>query len=83
MSWPSMRVSLPTSRRCIHSVSTGWISCLPANTRSPIIKLTNIVNKLSAQQPEVLEQLRPLERKLGLVLTLFKVRFSSGNVKLA
>lgn len=37
------------------------------------LQLTSIVNTLAASQPEVLAQISPLERKLGLVLTLFKV----------
>ncbi|GAA6020893.1 hypothetical protein JCM10207_003180 [Rhodosporidiobolus poonsookiae] len=30
------------------------------------------IQRLSATQPQVLVELRPLERKLGLILTLFK-----------
>jgi len=37
-----------------------------------IEKLTGLTNTLSTSQPEIFEQLRPLEKKLGLVLTLFK-----------
>jgi hypothetical protein len=33
------------------------------------------IQKLSAVQPHLLNQVRPLERKLGLVLTLFKGPF--------
>lgn len=36
------------------------------------MKLTNITTALAQAQPEVLEQLRPLETRLGYVFTLFK-----------
>ncbi|GAA6055093.1 hypothetical protein JCM3770_001793 [Rhodotorula araucariae] len=31
-----------------------------------------VVQRLAAAQPQILTELRPLERKLGLILTLFK-----------
>ncbi|POY74213.1 hypothetical protein BMF94_2651 [Rhodotorula taiwanensis] len=34
--------------------------------------IATIVQRLSGIQPQLLAELRPLERKLGLVLTLFK-----------
>jgi len=34
--------------------------------------MAKLTTKLSAAQPAVLEQLRPLERKMGLVLTLYQ-----------
>ncbi|GAA6021644.1 hypothetical protein JCM11491_001250 [Sporobolomyces phaffii] len=35
-------------------------------------ELSTVVQRLSAVQPHLLGELRPLERKLGLVFTLFK-----------
>jgi DASH complex subunit DAD3 len=35
-------------------------------------QLADLAQELSLMQPALLEQLRPLERKLGLVFTLFK-----------
>ncbi|KAM0752562.1 hypothetical protein T439DRAFT_323199 [Meredithblackwellia eburnea MCA 4105] len=34
--------------------------------------MAKLATKLSSTQPEILEQLRPLEMKMGLVLTLFQ-----------
>ncbi|GAA5881714.1 hypothetical protein JCM5296_006250 [Sporobolomyces johnsonii] len=34
--------------------------------------IATVVQRLSAVQPALLAELRPLERKLGLILTLFK-----------
>ncbi|GAA6043795.1 hypothetical protein JCM8097_007712 [Rhodosporidiobolus ruineniae] len=34
--------------------------------------VTAVVQRLASAQPHLLQELRPLERKLGLVLTLFK-----------
>lgn len=39
---------------------------------SALEKMATLVGNLSTSQPEILERLRPVERKLGLVLTLFK-----------
>ncbi|KAK9898179.1 hypothetical protein P389DRAFT_30193 [Cystobasidium minutum MCA 4210] len=35
-------------------------------------KLTEVANTLAGMQPEIMAQLVPLERKLGLVVTLFR-----------
>ncbi|GAA5964381.1 hypothetical protein JCM3765_006396 [Sporobolomyces pararoseus] len=35
-------------------------------------EMAAVVQRLSAVQPQLLAELRPLERKLGLVFTLFK-----------
>ncbi|BGP55129.1 hypothetical protein JCM8202_001948 [Rhodotorula sphaerocarpa] len=35
-------------------------------------EIATVVQRVSAVQPQLLAELRPLERKLGLVLTLFK-----------
>lgn len=37
-----------------------------------LLQISIVVQRLSAVQPHLLNQVRPLERKLGLVLTLFK-----------
>ncbi|TNY19594.1 hypothetical protein DMC30DRAFT_417727 [Rhodotorula diobovata] len=34
--------------------------------------IAQVVQRLAAAQPQILSELRPLERKLGLILTLFK-----------
>ena len=36
-------------------------------------QLTAITNELASLQPDLLERITPLERKLGMVMTLFKV----------
>lgn len=36
-------------------------------------KLAELANTLAGMQPEIMTQLVPLERKLGLVVTLFRV----------
>ncbi|GAA5845084.1 hypothetical protein JCM11251_000004 [Rhodosporidiobolus azoricus] len=43
-----------------------------AQTARSLDEVTATVQRLSAAQPQVLAELRPLERKLGLILTLFK-----------
>lgn len=35
-------------------------------------RLTSITNKLASSQPEIMHAIVPLEKKLGMVLTLFK-----------
>ncbi|GAA5940072.1 Dad3p [Sporobolomyces koalae] len=35
-------------------------------------EMSTVVQRLAAVQPHLLSELRPLERKLGLVFTLFK-----------
>lgn len=37
------------------------------------VQLAEIANRLAGMQPEIMAQLVPLERKLGLVVTLFRV----------
>jgi hypothetical protein len=48
----------------------------PPSTPADFIKrnkqVANTTQRLSLAQPIILENLRPLERKMGLVLTLFK-----------
>ncbi|GAA5917393.1 hypothetical protein JCM6882_000843 [Rhodosporidiobolus microsporus] len=43
-----------------------------AATARNLDDITATVQRLSSAQPQVLAELRPLERKLGLILTLFK-----------
>lgn len=38
------------------------------------LQLAEVANTLAGMQPEIMAQLVPLERKLGLVVTLFRVR---------
>lgn len=45
---------------------------LPSNLVESFAQLADVAQELSLAQPALLEQLRPLERKLGLVFTLFK-----------
>jgi hypothetical protein len=42
------------------------------------LQMTAAVQRLSAVQPHLLAELRPLERKFGLVLTLFHGKFHSS-----
>ncbi|GAA6001002.1 Dad3p [Rhodotorula paludigena] len=43
-----------------------------ASTARSLDDIATVVQRLSAAQPQILAELRPLERKLGLILTLFK-----------
>lgn len=43
-----------------------------ANTICRGLQIASTTHKLASIQPHLLNELRPLERKLGLVLTLFK-----------
>ena len=52
----------PTSRRCARAAR-----CAPL-----ITQLAALANQLSLTQPALLEHLRPLEQRLGLVFTLLK-----------
>lgn len=38
----------------------------------PSVQIATVVQRVSAVQPQLLAELRPLEHKLGLILTLFK-----------
>lgn len=42
--------------------------------------MSTVVQRLSSVQPHLLSELRPLERKLGLVFTLFKGKFPLFSV---
>lgn len=70
------RVSLSRRAPCCWRWACG--SCL--NPRPPLapalrlLQLTSITNKLASSQPEIMHAIVPLEKKLGMVLTLFKVR---------
>jgi hypothetical protein len=48
----------------------------PSHSRADMIRkgtqIASTTHKLASIQPHLLNELRPLERKLGLVLTLFK-----------
>ncbi|SCZ93760.1 BZ3500_MvSof-1268-A1-R1_Chr6-3g08867 [Microbotryum saponariae] len=43
-----------------------------SNVSHNLDEMSTVLQRLSSMQPYMLNQLRPLERKLGLVLTLFK-----------
>ncbi|SCV67582.1 BQ2448_5193 [Microbotryum intermedium] len=43
-----------------------------SNVSRNLEEMSTAVQRLSSMQPHILNQVRPLERKLGLVLTLFK-----------
>ena len=44
-------------------------------------QLAEVANTLSAMQPEIMAQLVPLERKLGLVVTLFRVSCLASTIE--
>ncbi|CEQ40316.1 SPOSA6832_01925 [Sporobolomyces salmonicolor] len=56
---------------------------VPALTRRDSVQIATVVQRLSAVQPALLAELRPLERKLGLILTLFKGEFSLPQHRIA
>ncbi|KDE04518.1 hypothetical protein MVLG_05084 [Microbotryum lychnidis-dioicae p1A1 Lamole] len=43
-----------------------------SNVSHNLDEMSTVLQRLSSMQPYILNQFRPLERKLGLVLTLFK-----------
>jgi len=65
-----------------HSIVTGHASSIQpleadvlaeyARLTKNLDELAKLAGDLSLQPPEILERLRPLEQRLGLVLTLFK-----------
>ncbi|GAA5945771.1 hypothetical protein JCM3775_005847 [Rhodotorula graminis] len=55
----------------IHQLELQVLQEYSATARN-LDDIATVVQRLSAAQPQILSELRPLERKLGLILTLFK-----------
>ncbi|GAA5855890.1 hypothetical protein JCM9279_001159 [Rhodotorula babjevae] len=55
----------------IHQLELQVLQEYTATARN-LDDIAAVLVRLSAAQPQILSELRPLERKLGLILTLFK-----------
>ncbi|GAA5914677.1 hypothetical protein JCM8208_000410 [Rhodotorula glutinis] len=55
----------------IHQLELQVLQEYSATARN-LDEIAAVVQRLSSAQPQILSELRPLERKLGLILTLFK-----------
>ncbi|KAJ8294884.1 DASH complex subunit DAD3 [Rhodotorula toruloides] len=58
------RLALPLAQ--LAQQRDRWLTLLA------LVQVAAIVQRLSSAQPHLLSELRPLEQKLGLILTLFK-----------